>query len=100
MKKGCVMKGSILLLLGLSVLSACAYDKEVGVTYTCEPSGAVIYEEGIGRVGVCPVILKLGYLVDSSAHYILCMSVLAGTGSRFSACSTSREPSGQRSSRR
>lgn len=52
------MKGSILLLLGLSVLSACAYDKEVGVTYTCEPSGAVIYEEGIGRVGVCPVILK------------------------------------------
>ncbi len=35
-------------------------------------------------------IKHLGYLVDSITRYILCVIVLAGTGSRFTACSTSR----------
>ncbi len=42
-----------------------------------------------GRATLLNIVI-LGYLVDSITRYILCVIVLAGTGSRFTACSTSR----------
>jgi hypothetical protein len=38
------------------ILSACSH--EIDLAYYCMPSGATIYEEGIGIVGICPVTLK------------------------------------------
>jgi hypothetical protein len=52
--------------------------------------GNALFEKLLGVAAVKARIKELGYLIDSSTHYILCMSVLAGTGSRFNACSTSR----------
>ncbi|MGB9153610.1 MAG: hypothetical protein WCD70_11045 [Alphaproteobacteria bacterium] len=43
--------------LVLCILSACS-SQEIAVTYNCEPTGATLYEEGIGRVGTCPAIVK------------------------------------------
>ena len=40
----------------LSGLTACAHD--VDVSYNCTPLGAEIYQEGIGSLGTCPMIVK------------------------------------------
>ena len=52
-----MMKQYIQIILGLCALSACA-PHEIDLAYYCEPSGATIYEEGMGMVGACPVTLK------------------------------------------
>lgn len=43
--------------LVLGLLASCSH--EVDVAFVCDPPGAVIYEEGVGLVGTCPVMEKL-----------------------------------------
>jgi len=51
------MKNSLVCILSICALSACS-THEIDLAYYCEPSGAVVFEEGMGEVGTCPVTLK------------------------------------------
>lgn len=51
------MKKFLPCMLALCALSACS-SHEVSLAYYCEPSGAAVFEEGMGQVGTCPVTLK------------------------------------------
>jgi hypothetical protein len=46
------------LLLASSIFALSACEHEVMVSYNCVPSGARIFQEGIGEVGYCPAALK------------------------------------------
>jgi hypothetical protein len=50
------MKALVCLILCAGMLSGCSH--EVSLAYTCDPSGAMIYQEDLGQVGPCPVTLK------------------------------------------
>lgn len=50
---------SLIAIACIAVLSGCSH--EVAVTYNSEPSGATIYQEGIGTLGVAPVTVKYNY---------------------------------------
>jgi hypothetical protein len=50
------MKNIVSLIIGIVVLAACSH--EVAVTYDSVPSGATVYEQGVGTLGVCPVTVK------------------------------------------
>ena len=60
------MKKYMVLALGLCALNACS-PREIDLSYTCEPSGATVYEEGMGQVGTCPMTLKYNSL-DSAVE--------------------------------
>lgn len=44
------------MIVGPFLLLGCSH--QVTVNYYCDPSGATIYEEGVGKLGTCPVVLK------------------------------------------